>query len=180
MNPGVLHHRTSLGHLSSQGSPSLSRQIIFIWPSIDLIIQPFYWWALVLLKFSELEVGDSMMMLFLVRSYFTEPRVELHLFIQFSSVQSLSCVWLFATPWSAACQASLSITSSRSLLKLMSIVSGKLGLGEITWLVQCEIQAGSSYLWVQSKNMNEAVHFLFIASKPSILTRGWARNMQRV
>ena len=33
---------------------------------------------------------------------------------QFSSVQSLSHVWLFATPWTAACQASLSITSSRS------------------------------------------------------------------
>ena len=39
----------------------------------------------------------------------------------FSSVQSLSCVWLFATPWTAARQASLSITNSRSLLKLMSI-----------------------------------------------------------
>ena len=39
----------------------------------------------------------------------------------FSSVQSLSRVWLFATPWIAACQASLSITSSRSLLKLMPI-----------------------------------------------------------
>ena len=39
----------------------------------------------------------------------------------FSSVQSLSCVQLFATPWIAACQASLSITNSRSLLKLMSI-----------------------------------------------------------
>ena len=37
-----------------------------------------------------------------------------------SSVQLLSHVWLFATPWIAACQASLS-TSSRSLLKLMSI-----------------------------------------------------------
>ena len=42
---------------------------------------------------------------------------------QFSSVQSLSCVWLFATPWTAAHQASLSITNSRSLLKLMSIDS---------------------------------------------------------
>ena len=42
---------------------------------------------------------------------------------QFSSVQSLSHVWLFATPWSAACQASLSITNSQSLLKLMSIES---------------------------------------------------------
>ena len=39
---------------------------------------------------------------------------------QFSSVQSLSPVWLFATPWTAAHQASLS-TNSRSLLKLMSI-----------------------------------------------------------
>ena len=43
--------------------------------------------------------------------------------IQFSSVQSLSCVWLFATPWSAACQASLSITNSWRLFKLMSIES---------------------------------------------------------
>ena len=38
-------------------------------------------------------------------------------------VQSLSYVWLFATPWTAACQASLSSTISRSLLKLMSIES---------------------------------------------------------
>ena len=42
---------------------------------------------------------------------------------QHSSVQSLGGVRLFATPWIAACQASLSITSSRSLLKLMSIES---------------------------------------------------------
>ena len=41
----------------------------------------------------------------------------------FSSVQSLICVRLFVTPWTAACQASLSITNSRSLLKLMSIES---------------------------------------------------------
>ena len=40
---------------------------------------------------------------------------------QFSSVQSLSHVQFFATPWIAACQASLSITNSQSLLKLMSI-----------------------------------------------------------
>ena len=37
------------------------------------------------------------------------------------SVQSLSYVWIFATPWTAACQASLSITNSQSLLKLISI-----------------------------------------------------------
>ena len=39
----------------------------------------------------------------------------------FSSVQSLTRVWLFATPWTAAHQASLSITNSQSVLKLMSI-----------------------------------------------------------
>ena len=44
-------------------------------------------------------------------------------FLWFSSVQSLSRVWLFMNPQTAACQASLSITSSQCLLKLMSIES---------------------------------------------------------
>ena len=44
-------------------------------------------------------------------------------FFQFSSVQSLSRGQLFATPWTVAHQASLSITNSRSLLKLRSIES---------------------------------------------------------
>ena len=43
--------------------------------------------------------------------------------VQFSSVQSLSHVWIFATPWIAAHQASLSITNSQSSLKLTSIES---------------------------------------------------------
>ena len=51
------------------------------------------------------------------------PVTLLYLLIQFSSVQLLSHVWLFATTWTAAHQASLSITNSRSLLKLMSIES---------------------------------------------------------
>ena len=42
---------------------------------------------------------------------------------KFSSVQRLSRVWLFATPWIAALQASLSITNSRSSLRLTSIES---------------------------------------------------------
>ena len=42
---------------------------------------------------------------------------------QFCSIQSLSRVQLFVTPWIAACQASLSITNSRSSPKLMSIKS---------------------------------------------------------
>ena len=43
--------------------------------------------------------------------------------IRINSIQSLSRVWLFVTLWTAAHQASLSITNSRSFLKLMSIVS---------------------------------------------------------
>ena len=39
-------------------------------------------------------------------------------------MQSLSCVQLFVTPWTVACQASLSFTISQRLLKVMSIESG--------------------------------------------------------
>ena len=57
----------------------------------------------------------------------TTEQLTLSLFIrihiQFSSVQSLSRVRLFATSWTAACQAALSITNSRNLPKLMSIES---------------------------------------------------------
>ena len=49
------------------------------------------------------------------------PCYSLEVCIQFTSVQSLNCVQLLATPWTAAPQASLSITSSWSLPKLMSI-----------------------------------------------------------
>jgi hypothetical protein len=42
-------------------------------------------------------------------------------YLQFSSVQLLTCIRLFVTPWTAACQASLSVTNSQSLAKLMSI-----------------------------------------------------------
>ena len=59
--------------------------------------------------------------------YFPQWKSVLHIckpdFPTISSVQSLSCVQLLATPWTAACQTSLSITNSRSLLKLMSIES---------------------------------------------------------
>ena len=49
--------------------------------------------------------------------------IRASLVAQFSSVLSLSHVWLLATPWTAACQASLSITNSWSLLRLTSIES---------------------------------------------------------
>ena len=48
---------------------------------------------------------------------------SIYFWIQFSSVQSLSRVQLFANPWTAAHQAFLSVTTSQSLLKLMSIES---------------------------------------------------------
>ena len=50
-------------------------------------------------------------------------QLNMYLLATFSSVQSLSCVQLFETPWTAAHQASLSITNSRSLLELMFIKS---------------------------------------------------------
>ena len=55
-----------------------------------------------------------------------QPRVELNsMTISLIAVQSLSHVQLFATPWTAARQASLSFTISQSLLKLMSIETEK-------------------------------------------------------
>ena len=60
----------------------------------------------------KLELGDSSS---------TSVTNCVFLLLQFSSVQSLSRVWLFATPWIAARQASLSITNSRSSLKPMPI-----------------------------------------------------------
>ena len=54
---------------------------------------------------------------------FLNKTIEKEMILYFSSVQSFIHDQLFATPWIAACQASLSITNSRSLLKLMSIES---------------------------------------------------------
>ena len=72
--------------------------------------------------FSRQEYWSGFAILFSRRSSW--PRDQIRVFwIQFSSVQSLSHVRLFAIPWITACQASLSITNSQSLLKLMSIES---------------------------------------------------------
>ena len=48
--------------------------------------------------------------------FYEQAGLNLPASVQFSSVQWLNCVSFFATPWTAACQASLSITSSQSLL----------------------------------------------------------------
>ena len=57
------------------------------------------------------------------QTYYGPRRTQMGMALQFSSVQLLSHVRLFVTPGTAACQASLSITNSWSLLKLMFIES---------------------------------------------------------
>ena len=62
--------------------------------------------------------------LLLFTSFIKDPPITYTcVYIYIIVVQSLSCIWLFATPWTAAHQASLSFTISQSLLKLMSIES---------------------------------------------------------
>ena len=51
--------------------------------------------------------------------FFSRITTDFYIFNLFSSIQSLSCVWLFVTPRTAALQAFLFITNSQSLLKLM-------------------------------------------------------------
>ena len=60
---------------------------------------------------------------FIVKDFLPSRFLSKDCITRISSVQSLSHVWLFATPWTAARQASLSITNSRSPPKPMSIVS---------------------------------------------------------
>ena len=62
-------------------------------------------------------LGSLYFCVILIESHLQRPYFQ----IRFSSVQLLSHIWLFATPWTAACQTSLSITNSRNLPKLMSI-----------------------------------------------------------
>ena len=61
------------------------------------------------------------LLLYVLQTFF--PGCHVPFCFVFSSVQSLSRVWLFATPWTAACQASLSITNSQTPPKPMSIES---------------------------------------------------------
>ena len=85
-------------------------------------LQPFW-----LLSLCGLSGDTSLPLWFAVFEWWALERTilcdEVFFFSCISSVQLLSCVWLFVTPWFAAHQASLSITNSRSLPKLMSIES---------------------------------------------------------
>ena len=81
----------------------------------------------ILLSRDVLEFSSFLFVFFFLNLFFSWRKIDLQCCVdfccQFSSVQSLSHVRLFVTPWTAAHQASLSITSSWSLLKLMSIQS---------------------------------------------------------
>ena len=74
-------------------------------------------------KHREVLIVFIMSITYLVLIYLYNWKLVLFDSVQFSSVQSLSRVQLFVTPWIAACQASLSITISRSSLRLTSIES---------------------------------------------------------
>ena len=116
LNPGLLHCRQTLSCPSHQGSPRILEWVAYpfsrgtSWPRnwirVSCIVGGFFTsWAT-----RELSSGYL---------FFLEPDSS----VQFSSVQSLSHVRLFATPWTAARQAALSITNSRSPPKPMSIES---------------------------------------------------------
>ena len=82
--------------------------------------------------------------------------VGVTMWYQFSSLQPLSHVWLFVIPWTAACQTSLSITNSWSILKLMSIGS----VMPSNHLILCcpfsscpqSFKASGSFQWVNSSH----------------------------
>ena len=75
--------------------------------------------------FSNFSISSFFLMFFLklLSSVVESFCIHIYVSVQFSSAQLLSHVRLFATPWPEACQGSLSITNSWSLLKLMSIES---------------------------------------------------------
>ena len=75
----------------------------------------------ILCLFGDFEVFISL--LNSIKIQFSNSLKKFTYLFMFSSVQLLSCVQLFATPWTAARQASLSITNSQSMLKFMSIES---------------------------------------------------------
>ena len=112
--------------------PPVQEQFIFFWLAFIIIFVLYYLhiWSCHLRTVLFLP-SICILFYFLLLSYciFSDfhltliRSIEKEYILQFSSVQSLSHVWLFATPWITAHQASLSITNSQSLLKLMPIES---------------------------------------------------------
>ena len=83
--------------------------LFLMWWKYSISWSGCWWWGCIPLRFIILHLR------FVCFSFFSS--------CQILDVQLLSCVWLFAIPWTAAYQASLSFTVSQRLLKLMSIES---------------------------------------------------------
>ena len=106
------HKSVHLKHVLSQKSQSIIQEFIF---TQEILIQT--------RKCQKVEIHKELECSFSESGWWEYILFYYTVWSVFSSVQSLSCVRLFATPWTAAHQASLSITNSQSLPKLMSIES---------------------------------------------------------
>ena len=82
--------------------------------------------------------------------------------VQFSSISQFSRVRLFVTPWTAACQASLSITNSWSLFKLMSIKS---------------VMPSNHLIQSHEQYEKEGLSFLEVSRSQEISKSRWAQEM---
>ena len=102
-----------------------------VWPLISM--KPHHNWKLWVMElcpkviswnfFTDQHLSqEEVFKIFFLKQEFEKPLTEVAKAC-FSSVQSLSRVWLFVTPWTTPCQAFLTITNSQSLPKLMSIES---------------------------------------------------------
>ena len=80
-------------------------------------------WTPFIVYLCKKKTEDTGVSLYRYKHMHTCEWMHIYLYVYISSVQSLSHVWLFVTPWNVARQVSLSITNSWSLLKLMSIES---------------------------------------------------------
>ena len=115
LNPGLLHCRRIIYQLSHKGSPRILEWVAYPFSSRSS-------WPRNQTGFSC--IADGILTNWATREEQSAgPGDRWSYHFQFSSLQLLSHVRFFAIPWTAACQASLSITSSQSLLKLVSIES---------------------------------------------------------
>ena len=119
-------HAQSLSHVQIFGTPwTVAHQAALpmkfsrreYWSGLPFLVSVIFpnQWSKPMIKEPSTECGtviaQSMIVVVLIKK----------LRMQVSSVQLLSCVWLFVTPWTVACQTSLSITNFWSLLKLVSV-----------------------------------------------------------
>ena len=106
-------------HALSISLHNVSEEVSWPWPHLILKQS----WLNVLIHISQRHMQTFFSLITIKKHKFSLRRYFRLVLIQFSSVPSLSRVRLFATPWTAAYEASLSITNSWTLLKLMSTES---------------------------------------------------------